>query len=426
MPTTRPTRPGAPTEEPSFEGHAWTRKHGFDTGPVSVGGMIDPAYYEREIEHIWMKLWLWIGKKSWIPEPGQYFIRDLPFARTSIVVTHAEGGEIRAFHNVCSHRCNKIVWQERGRGRFLTCPFHGWAYTMHGALHSIPDEGEFYDLDTAELGLTPVHVETWTDFIFISLAETPHEDLREYLGEIATLYDEFPFASFTEEYHWTVDLKCNWKIARDAFSEVYHVPFVHNRSAAHGLVADDMPMPRALDYLATKYHGRFSMAGNPQSLARPSEALAMRMGALTSQQGGRGRPNNPDLPQLNPTGSPRWYSDLNYVFPHFHFVAFPGFYLQNTFWPVAVDRCVFEMHLNMIPPTTPIERWAQEAGRTQLHAGILEDMSTLENTQSVIASGAKSHFFLQDQEIGVRQSHHWVQRFAGPYPEIATATGSRP
>ena len=234
-------------EEPPFDGHRWTQKWGFQTGPVSVGGMTDPTYYEQEVEQIWKRLWLWAGKRTWVPEPGRHFVRDLPFAKTSIIVTHGEDGDIRAFHNVCSHRCNKVAWEERGRGPYLSCPFHGWSYRMDGSLHSVPDEGEFYDIDPEALGLTPIRCETWADFIFVSLAGEPDESLREYLGDIATFYDEFPFDSFTQEYHWRVELACNWKIARDAFSEVYHVPFVHGRSAAHGLVADDMPMPRALD-----------------------------------------------------------------------------------------------------------------------------------------------------------------------------------
>ena len=70
--------PGDSTnDEPPFEGHAWTKRHGFDTGPVSVGGMIDPGYYDLEVERIWKQLWLWAGKKTWIPEPGRYFVRGL-------------------------------------------------------------------------------------------------------------------------------------------------------------------------------------------------------------------------------------------------------------------------------------------------------------------------------------------------------------
>ena len=80
--------------EPPFEGHRWTKKHGFDTGPISVGGMIDPAYYEREIEHIWKKLWLWVGKQHWIPEKGDRFVRELPFARASILVVRGDDGVV--------------------------------------------------------------------------------------------------------------------------------------------------------------------------------------------------------------------------------------------------------------------------------------------------------------------------------------------
>ena len=41
---------------------------------------------------------------------------------------------------------------------------------------------------------------------------------------------------------------------------------------------------------------------------------------------------------------------------------------------------------------------------------IMEDGRTLEETQSVLSSGAKKAFPLQDEEILVRHSHHVVEQ----------------
>jgi hypothetical protein len=71
----------------------------------------------------------------------------------------------------------------------------------------------------------------------------------------------------------------------------------------------------------------------------------------------------------------------------------------------------------MPKPADVLERWTQEHARIQLHAGVLEDVRTLEYTQQVIESGAKTHYQLQDAELAIRQAHHWVQEICGPYPE---------
>ena len=46
---------------------------------------------------------------------------------------------------------------------------------------------------------------------------------------------------------------------------------------------------------------------------------------------------------------------------------------------------------------------------------LLEDASTLEATQSMLASGAKKEFVLQDQELLVRHGHKVIEDMVGFY-----------
>jgi phenylpropionate dioxygenase-like ring-hydroxylating dioxygenase large terminal subunit len=398
-----------------IETRRWTIEHGFGTGPLRISGMTDPEYYEREVERIWKRTWHCIGKAHTLPNRGDYFVKELPFAKTSILVTRGRDGALHAFHNVCSHRCNKLVWNERGNSRLLRCRFHGWVYGLDGSLQVVTDEPNFFDLDRDSLGLTPVAVDTMSDFIFVNLAPEPPETLPEYLGEIHTLYDDLNFAQYTQEYTWTGEFGCNWKILRDAFLELYHISSLHAVSAGRQFVGPDRPFVRALDLMVTKYHAQFSMTGTTDPQFRPTELLAYKLGGESTGRGGRGAQ---DLaPQLNRTGAETWYGDANMVFPSFGIIAYPSFYLQNNFWPVAHDRAIYELRLCMPEPSDVLERWTQENARIQLHAGVLEDVRTLEYTQQVIESGAKTHYQLQDAEMVIRQSHHWVQQICGPYPD---------
>ena len=84
-------------------------------------------------------------------------------------------GEVRAFHNICRHRGNKLVWNDypreetSGTCRQFTCKYHGWRYDLDGELTFVQQEGEFFDLDKADYGLVPVRCEVWEGFIFVNL-----------------------------------------------------------------------------------------------------------------------------------------------------------------------------------------------------------------------------------------------------------------
>jgi Rieske 2Fe-2S family protein len=398
-----------------IETRRWTIEHGFDTGPLRISGMTDPDYYQREIELIWKRTWHCIGKVHTIPNPGDHFVRELPWARTSLLVARGEDGVIRAFHNVCSHRCNKLVWNGGGNARRLRCRFHGWVYGVDGSLRGVTDEANFFDLDKPNLGLTPIAIDTMNDFIFVNLAPEPPETLPEDLCEIYTLYNDLDFGRYSQEYHWSGEFECNWKILRDAFLELYHISSLHSISAGKQFVGPDRPFVRALNLMLTKYHAQFSMTGTTQPKFRAMEMLGYKLGGESTGKGGRGTAELP--PQLNPTRATTWYGDANMIFPSFGIIAYPGFYLQNNFWPVSHNRSVYELRICMPKPADVLERWTQEHARIQLHAGVLEDVRTLEYTQQVIESGAKTHYQLQDAELAIRQSHHWVQQICGPYPE---------
>ena len=110
-----------------------------------------------------------------LPRTGSYFTRELDAAGTSVIIVRGKDGEARAFHNICRHRGNKLVWTDfpkeetSGMCRQFTCKYHGWRYDLEGALTFVQQESEFFDLDMAEFGLVPVRCEVWEGFIFVNL-----------------------------------------------------------------------------------------------------------------------------------------------------------------------------------------------------------------------------------------------------------------
>ena len=85
-----------------------------------------------------------------------------------------DGEDVRAFHNICRHLGNKLVWNDfppeetNGTARQFTCKYHGWRYGLYGACAFVQQEGEFFDLDKSDFGLVPVHCDVWAGFIFVN------------------------------------------------------------------------------------------------------------------------------------------------------------------------------------------------------------------------------------------------------------------
>ena len=111
---------------------------------------------------------------------------------------------------------------------------------------------------------------------------------------------------------------------------------------------------------------------------------------------------NPCRRGVNPTRDPRWSLDLNIFFPNFFVDVGHGTYFTYNFWPLAADRSLWEVRSYFPKAQTVSQRFSQEYSKVIFRDILTEDASTMEQTQQVLASGAKKEFILQDQELLVR------------------------
>ena len=63
----------------------WHEKYNFDTGPIPIEPYISEDYFKLEQERVFRKVWLNVGRIEQIPNPGDYFVKDLPMCRTSLI-----------------------------------------------------------------------------------------------------------------------------------------------------------------------------------------------------------------------------------------------------------------------------------------------------------------------------------------------------
>ncbi len=392
-----------------LNGGTWhSRYPELGTAPVPIEPYVSPEFFDLERERVFRRVWLCLGREERIAKPGDFFVKDLAIAKTSVLVTRSEDGKIHAFHNACSHRSNKVEWQTKGSCAAFTCPFHGWSYRLDGRLLAVPDEKSFFDLAKDQLGLTPIAVDTWEGFIFINLS--PEQTLREYLGEWADGLQGYPFAQNGAVcYEWSTELRCNWKLLRDAFKEAYHVAFLHRRSARDSYTGRGNPFSHALYFKLFPLHQRWSLPANPQYAPSPLEAEAYRYASFVLKSDFTREPPA----GVNPTGSPSWVLDINAIFPNYTIDMLEGGYFTYNFWPLSVDRTLWEVRTYFPRPANAAERFSQEHARISFRDLIMEDASTMERTQSVIASGAKTHFMLQDQELLLRHDNKILAEYMG-------------
>jgi len=183
---------------------------------------LDTALYEHELETIWRRGWLFAGHTCELPRPGDFFTFTLD--TDSVLVIRADERQIRAFHNVCTHRGTLLCDQERGNVRALVCPYHQWTFSRNGTL--LRCAGMHEGIDKKALGLRPLHVKTCEGLIFVSFAQTP----PPFEGACEVMAPQARSQGLTRAKVAKVieyEIAANWKLVWENNRECYHCNVNH-------------------------------------------------------------------------------------------------------------------------------------------------------------------------------------------------------
>jgi phenylpropionate dioxygenase-like ring-hydroxylating dioxygenase large terminal subunit len=414
---------------------SWTEHYpDLGTGLVDYEDSISPEFYELEREAIFRHTWLTVGRVEQVPRVGSYFTKEIDVLGTSIVVVRSAPDRIRAFHNICRHRGNKLVWndfpQEETSGicRQFTCKYHGWRYGLDGGLTFVQQEGEFFDLDKADYGLVPVECDAWEGFIFVNFDRDNATPLRDYLGEFGRGLEGYPFGELTQVYKYRAEVRSNWKLFVDAFVEFYHAPVLHAKQA----VADESQKLQKYGYEALAYqldgpHGMVSSWGGMS----PPKDIDMVKPIEQKLRSGLFGPWDDYLeaeapPALNPARSPVWGMDSFHFFPNFMVLPyFPNWVITYNYWPTSYNSHVFEGALLFVPPRNAFERLQQELTAVTFKEYALQDGNTLEATQTMLEARVVSEFPLNDQEILLRHLHRTARQYVSEHQRRRPGTPVR-
>ncbi|MQY29237.1 aromatic ring-hydroxylating oxygenase subunit alpha [Nocardia aurantia] len=406
---------------------SWTQHYpDLGTGPISFEDSVSPEFYDLEREAIFKRAWLNVGRVEQLPRTGSYFTKEIRIARTSVIVVRQSDGSVRAFHNICRHRGNKLVWNDfpneevAGTCRQFTCKYHGWRYNLDGTLNFVQQEGEFFDLDKDSTGLVPVACDVWAGFVFVNLDPAPRQTLREFLGPMITALDGYPFDKMTEWYEFSADNRSNWKLFADAFQEYYHVPALHTQQVPSAVRKPENGFTCAHFQLDGPH--RVTSTAGPRRWTLPAEYMypierVTRSGLVGPWQ-------SPELegempPGLNPGKVEPWGIDNFQIFPNIEILIYRGWYLLYRYWPTSYNSHHFEGMLCYQPARTVRERVEHEVSSVVFKEFALQDAGMLNGTQTALeaaySTAGITEYPLGDQEILVRHFHKTVAEWVDAY-----------
>ncbi len=206
------------------------------------------SIYQRDIERIYMRSWLYAGHISEIPAQGDYLLFE--FAKESVIIVHSDTGEISALLNVCRHRGSRVCLANEGKTAKFTCPYHGWTYALNGELRGAAHMDR--DFDKNAYGLRKVHMQILAGLIFVNFSQSPanFDAVADDLCEALKPYNlEAAKVAHRQSYH----IEGNWKLAIENYTECYHCAPAHPEySRGHALAQGKASMQVQLEELMEK------------------------------------------------------------------------------------------------------------------------------------------------------------------------------
>lgn len=202
-------------------------------------GMPNPAYteqswFEFERGQVLGKHWSAIAFTAQI-ENGM--VCPIDFMGIPVLLSKTMAGDIKVFHNVCSHRGMKLVTEQKNTKGLIVCPYHAWTYAVNGELKSTPNIGgvgihTVAELDCKKHGLKPIKSHVWLGILFINLsadAASFEQDAAPLIQRYKALMGDSGESLLRADTtcDTVIDVHCNWKLAVENYLEAYHLPTIH-------------------------------------------------------------------------------------------------------------------------------------------------------------------------------------------------------
>ena len=271
---------------------------------------VSPEVFAQEQAAIFSAQWVCVGHQTQIPNPGDFFLATV--ANESVIVVRDQQRVVRAHYNVCRHRGTRMCEEQSGRSSTIQCPYHAWTYALDGRLLGAPGMDEVAGFRKREHSLRAANVGVWEGFIFVNLADDP-TPLDEWFAPLNGRFAQFNLPNLRSGKRIEYDVRANWKLIFENYSECYHCPGVHP------MLAKVSPYDSAENDLTEgPFLGGFMSISKGASLTMSGNACARPVGEIRSEDHSR----------------VFYYS----IFPNVLLSMHPDYVMVHQIWPAAPDR----------------------------------------------------------------------------------------
>src|SRR5437763_5875956 len=195
---------------------------------------VSPEIFAQEQSEIFSRNWLLVGHKGQLKKSGDFFVIEVPAppsqgygaTKESLIVVRDQKSEIRAFYNVCRHRGTRLKEDACGHASAIQCPYHAWTYALDGRLIGAPHMDDVPGFDKADYALHRMNLGLWEGFIFVNLEKNP-EPLEKWFSPLKGKFSHWNISILQPAKRIEYDVRANWKLMFENYSECYHCPGVH-------------------------------------------------------------------------------------------------------------------------------------------------------------------------------------------------------
>jgi glycine betaine catabolism A len=274
---------------------------------------VSPEVFAHEQAEIFSREWLLVGHQSQIANAGDYIVQTV--SGESLIVIRDKSGKIHGFFNVCRHRGSRLIEHRAGEAAngncaAIQCPYHAWTYGLNGRLIGAPHMDEVPGFDKGDYPLHPVNLGLWEGFIFVNLQKNP-EPLAKWFTPLNGKFSHWNMSILRPAKRIDYDVRANWKLMFENYSECYHCPGVHPQ------LQKVSPYDSAENDLAKgPFLGGFMKINPGKSLTMSGNACAAFVGKIENLQ------------------QVFYYS----IFPNMLLSLHPEYVMVHQLWPQSPDR----------------------------------------------------------------------------------------
>jgi Rieske 2Fe-2S family protein len=303
---------------------------------------VSPEVFAEEQDRIFSKQWVLVGHQSQLANAGDYFVAEA--AGESLIVIRDSRSEIRGFYNVCRHRGTRLKEDACGHASAIRCPYHAWTYGLDGRLIGAPHMDQVPGFDKADYSLHAANLALWEGFIFVNLADASTQrggymSLEEVFVPLTGKFSHWNLPELRAAKRIEYDVKANWKLMFENYSECYHCPGVHpmlSRVSPYDSAENDLTKGPFL--------GGFMKINKGAGLTMSGKACALGIA-----DSGRAHDR---APALNRNPSQEIESDYDHehehdgknrvfyysIFPNMLLSLHPDYVMVHQLWPQSPER----------------------------------------------------------------------------------------